>query len=368
MESEGVQLDAVVFWSLLGSFDWDDLVRAERGHYESGAFDVRSGALRPTAVATAIRAIAANGSHSHPVLWPRSATRSPARNAATSQTSGYRPILILGAGGTLGRAFIRRCEARHIGWHAMTRNELDISSRSELLRVVGALRPWAVVNASGYVSIDAAELDHITCRRVNVHGAANVAYACQRYDAALVTFSSDLVFDGAKMTPYVESDRAAPLSVYGISKFDGEQAVLAEAPGALVIRTSAFFGNDDKHNFVVQTLGLLASGREVLCSTSVVSPTFVPALADSTLDLLVDGAAGVWHQSSAESLSWSELARSLARLAGFDDQLVRDASQAELGYTGRRPAYSVLGSKRGCPLPELHASLTAVVRTWMSDR
>ena len=114
---------------------------------------------------------------------------------------------------------------------------------------------------------------------VNTTGAVNVAAACQAHGVPLVTYSSDLVFDGSQATPYTETDTPRPLSVYGASKAEAERRVLEVMPGALVIRTSAFFGPWDPHNFVVQTLRAIGNGRRVsVAGDIVVSPTYVPDL------------------------------------------------------------------------------------------
>ena len=102
-------------------------------------------------------------------------------------------------------------------------------------------RPWAIVNAAGYVRVDDAESDCDACMRDNTEGPQNLAIACNRNGISLLTFSSDLVFDGYKPTPYVESDLPNPINVYGKSKAQSELLVQKECPSALIIRTSAFF-------------------------------------------------------------------------------------------------------------------------------
>jgi dTDP-4-dehydrorhamnose reductase len=146
-----------------------------------------------------------------------------------------------------------------------------------LIPALTELNPWAVVNTAGYVLVDDAEREPDTCRRVNTDGAAILAHSCQKLGVALLTFSSDLVFDGAVHSPYVESDRVAPLNVYGQSKAEAEVKVLEACPTSLVIRTSAFFGPWDEYNFISVALRTLAAGHTfVAAQDSVVSPTYVP--------------------------------------------------------------------------------------------
>jgi len=127
------------------------------------------------------------------------------------------------------------------------------------------------------------------CRRVNADGAA-VWLPLARQEIGLVTFSSDLVFDGNHAAP---GDAVAPLNVYGHSKAMAEKWVLATHPCSLVIRTSAFFGPWDEYNCDRSTL---ASGHSfVAADDTVVSPTF--DLVNATLDLLIDGGTvcGIWR-------------------------------------------------------------------------
>jgi dTDP-4-dehydrorhamnose reductase len=219
------------------------------------------------------------------------------------------------------------------------------------------MEPWAVVNAAGYVRVDDAERDREGCRDVNAGGAVAVARACDRVKARLVTFSSDLVFDGEQSKPYVESDVVSPLNVYGRSKVEAERGVQEVLSSALIVRTSAFFGPEDAHNFVTVTLRRLEKRESVKASTSVVSPTYVPDLVDVTLDLLVDDAEGVWHLSNRGEVSWAELARRSAEMASMDESLIEACTPRELGLAAPRPVYSALGSERGILLPSLDDSL-----------
>src|SRR6185436_5712000 len=191
---------------------------------------------------------------------------------------------------TLGQAFARICGKRGLAYHLVPRAQLDISEPASIEAALERYEPWAIINAAGYVRVDDAERDAATCRRENVAGPECLARACAHRDLPLVTFSSDLVFDGRKGLPYVESDAVSPLNVYGESKAEAETCVLAEFPGALVIRTSAFFGPWDRYNFVHLVLNDFANGRKVFAANDLsVSPTYVPDLVKATLDLLIDG-------------------------------------------------------------------------------
>ena len=186
---------------------------------------------------------------------------------------------------------------------------MDIANLESVNAAIDRWKPWAIVNTAGYVRVDDAELEGGTCMRENAIGPAVLAAACEAQGMKLVSFSSDLVFDGEKSTPYVESDPVRPLNAYGRSKAEAECAVLALSPQALMIRTSAFFGPWDEYNFVTTMLKALSLGEEITAvSDYVVSPTYVPDLVHATLDLLLDDARGIWHLANPGAVTWSELA------------------------------------------------------------
>ncbi|MEW6021647.1 MAG: family 1 glycosylhydrolase [Pseudomonadota bacterium] len=383
--ANGVDIRAVTVWSLLGSFDWNSLVTQNRGYYEPGPFDVRSPLPRPTALAAMMRELADGKPLSHPVLrgqgwWRRpnrwlcapvatpAALTSISADGHTLVGTSAAPILITGASGTLGRAFARICQKRHLNYKLLSRHDMDIADPASVERALGLYKPWAVINTCGYVRVDDAEGDLDRCFRENREGAAILAAACARHDVHLTTFSSDLVFDGSKGSPYVESDPVSPLNAYGRSKAEAEAAVLDAHPGALVVRTSAFFGPWDQHNFVTQALGALERGESfVAASDMTVSPTYVPDLVHTCLDLAVDRECGVWHLNNVGSVSWYELAKMAAEKAGIDASRLEARAASELGMTAPRPAYSVLHSERAILLPKLENALDRFIELRGTD-
>jgi dTDP-4-dehydrorhamnose reductase len=375
VRAAGVDLRAVTVWSLLGSFDWNSLVTQNRGYYEPGPFDVRSPTPRPTALARMMRELSGGQPLSHPVLRGQGWWRRPDRflcqpvatsSAVTSITAdghtlvgtSATPILITGASGTLGRAFARLCRKRNLAYRLLSRQDMDITDPDSVERALARHRPWAVVNTAGYVRVDEAEGDVERCLRENAIGPAILAAACARHAIHLTTFSSDLVFDGAAGRPYVESDPVAPLNVYGQSKAEAEQRVLDKHPGALVVRTSAFFGPWDKHNFVTLALGALERGEAFRAASDLsVSPTYVPDLVHACLDLAIDGEAGIWHLSNVGAVSWAGLAEKAAQAAGIDASRLEAVPGASLGFSAARPRHVPLHSERGVLLPSLDNAL-----------
>ena len=371
----GADVRAVTAWSLLGSFDWNCLLGECRGYYEPGPFDVRAPRPRPTALAALIAELGAGRQASHPVLkgegWWRRADRFIAKpivpRTAVTTLAGFRalapgddvaPILVSGASGTLGQAFATICARRNIACRLLDRAALDIADPASVAAAIERWRPWAIVNASGYVRIDDAESERERCLRENALGPAVLADACAGAGIRLVTFSSDQVFDGRGDRPRVESDLPAPLNVYGASKADGEREALARCPAAMVVRTSAFFGPWDRHNFVFHAVSALSRREPFRAATDQrVSPTYVPDLVNVCLDLLIDGESGIWHLANVGDVSWAELAARAATLARVSTETLQPCTSAVLGQVAARPRNGVLASERAALMPSLDDAL-----------
>lgn len=379
VRSRGADVRAVTAWAAFGTHDWSSLVTELRGDYEPGLFDTRGRHPRPTALATMARALATSGRFDHPALaapgWWRAepaadgfpAPMAPRR--AHGPRSVPRPILITGARGTLGVALTRSAAERGLVCRGLSHGELDVRDASAVGRILDQIRPWAVVNAAGYVRVDDAEIDVDSCHRLNVQAAATLARCCADRGIGFTTISSDLVFDGAKGAPYVESDRPAPLGVYGTSKARAEARVLAIAPRALVVRTAWFFGPWDNWNFLTTSLRRLAEGTPVVMADDlVIGPTYLPHLADALLDLVIDGERGIWHLANAGGGTVADIVRRTAERAGLDASLVQGCPSARLGYRAPRPAAAVLDSERGRLMPSLDRALDCYLGTRAWER
>jgi dTDP-4-dehydrorhamnose reductase len=330
LRRKGLDIRAITPWALMGSVDWNSLLTVKAGHYESGAFDTRDTTVRPTVIARAVKALANGQSFSHPVMdgvgwWRRPERFFPPHGANSPQRSAttQRRLLITGASGTLGAAFARLSLMRGLEHVVTQRAELDIADERSVAQALEKHRPWAVVNAAGYVRVVEAENDRDRCLRENSVGPEVLARSCAQLGIPLLTFSSDLVFNGQLGRGYVETDEPCPAGVYGASKAAAERAVRDAHPHALVVRTSAFFGPWDRYNFVHQTLAQMAQGKQVVAShRKKVSPTYVPDLVNRSLDLLIDGEHGLWHLANEGQLSWADLAALAAAHAGYAPGLV----------------------------------------------
>ncbi len=376
LRGEGVDIRAVTGWSLFGAQGWNTLLTGH-GVYEPGVYDVASGRPRPTALAALWKGLPARAPR-HPVAgepgWWRRPERllyrpivRPASAVGSRVQPATPPLLICGATGTLGQAIARACTARAIPYVLTGRETIDLDDRAGIEAALQRYRPWGVVNAAGWVRVDDAENDEDACRRANAIGALTLAQACARRGIPHVHVSSDLVFDGAKADAYVESDTPAPLSAYGRSKVALEAGCVRDetAPGMLVIRTAAFFSPQDPYN-VAHTVAdaLAAGGRFAAADDHVVTPTYVPALVDAMLDLLIDGETGIRHLTNGEALSWAEFARRIAAACGHDPRRIDAVPGAALGWRAARPRQAALASEHGAMLAPLDEAIRCFADGW----
>lgn len=366
LRSQDVEIEAVTAWSLLGSHGWSTLL-TKPGAYEPGVFDVAQDAPRPTALAGLWKGLPL-GAARHPVAaasgwWKRSdrilhrPIARPAKILRTDLQVGVQPLLICGATGTLGRAFERVCAMRGIACVVTSRRELDLERVSSVTETLETVQPWAVVNAAGWVRVDDAEGQEDACHRANAQGAITLAQECAARGICYLGFSSDLVFDGALDRTYSENDKPNPLNVYGRSKAAMEQACQA-IPGVLIVRTAAFFSNWDSHNFAWEVARALHKRQPFAAANDhIISPTFVPDLVQASLDLLIDGAEGIWHLANAGAVSWADFAKQVAVACGFDKGLIEPVPGSSLNWRARRPPKAALTTERGSSLRPLEEAI-----------
>ena len=371
----GVDVVAVTAWSLLGAYDWNSLLTRSDRHYEVGVFDARADPPRATAMASLLPALARGvtlpqGDIVRSPGWWQRADRFLAGYAPPGSVNPRpvgRPILITGRTGTLGRMLGGMCERRSLPYVLTGRETLAMDDTPSMARALDDHRPWAVINCAGVVSIDRAEAEPDLCHVVNAVGPELLARACAERGIAFVQMSTDQVFDGRKGEPYVESNATSPLNAYGRSKAEAERRVLAVHPQALVARTAAFFSPDDRHNFAVHAVDTLSEGRTFTAAADqIVSPAYVPDLANALLDLLIDGDGGIRHLTSAGGMSWAEFARRLAREQGLDERLVVDAPTLDRRLAASRPADARLASERGQVMPTLDWAVARFAASYCS--
>ena len=254
-------------------------------------------------------------------------------------------VLVTGAAGMLGSDLVPVLAGA--GWDvfALPKQDLDVTREEDVARAFFEIRPEIVVNCAAFTKVDACEND-VRAIEVNARAVRRLADHCARHSAQLVQISTDFVFDGAKGEPYREEDPALPLSVYGASKLEGEQAAL-RIPAGLVVRSSWLFGPAG-WNFIEAILKQVEEGTR---SLSVVDdqrgrPTGTSDLSEAVLALLSAGAVGIYHFANRGAVSWLEFARDILKFSGRGDVEVVPIDSATLGRPARRPSYSVLDTGR----------------------
>jgi dTDP-4-dehydrorhamnose reductase len=273
------------------------------------------------------------------------------RGAAGSPLRGSTRWFVTGGGGQLATALAGVLE----GDVFLSREAaLDIRDEAAVYAAVHAFAPDVVIHTAAYTDVDGSEAHPEVAEAINVQGTRNVVRSVRGTHTTLVYISTDYVFDGTKGAPYVESDRANPLSAYGRSKLLGEQAVLEWARG-ICIRTAWLFG-ETGHNFVKTILRLgrenAAKGEPLrVVDDQVGSPTYAPHLAGGIADAVTQGLGpGIYHLAGGGYCSWCELAREVVQLAGIAVDVL-PITTAEAGRPAPRPAFSALVTER--PIPQL---------------
>lgn len=259
-------------------------------------------------------------------------------------------VLVLGAGGMLGRELMAVLGRRMgdaadkglIGWDIA---ELDIRNRDAVFDSVCRLQPSILINAAAYTDVDGCESNVEEARAVNATGPGDLAAACHKVGALLVHFGTDFIFDGRSDRPYRPDDPANPLSVYGQSKWEGEQAVRAAGCQHLIVRTSWLFGPFG-HNFVEAILARAQQGEPLnVVSDQVGRPTLASDLAEAVVRLLDVGTRETVHFANAGQCSWFEFAQEIVRQADMSIP-VQPISSEEMDRPARRPDYSVLDTSK----------------------
>lgn len=363
LHKEGLEIKAVTAWSLLGAFGWNNLLTSKNMLYEPGAFDLRSGTPRPTALTKVLKSLSSSQNYSHPLVqqkgwWHRDIRfiyeKKPLALDNMKLEDNCQPLLIIGKRGTLGKAFAKICALRAINYKLLSREDVDITNEQQIEDAIKKYNPWAIVNAAGFVRVDDAETEFETCLLNNTQAPYLLATACKKYRIQFMTFSSDLVFDGMKGSAYIETDNINPLNIYGKSKAEAEAAVLNANPDSLVIRTSSFFGPWDEYNFVSVALKTVSQNNIFTAAGDVtISPTYVPDLVDTSLDLLIDNEKGIWHLTNKGEITWAGLAMKVCQKAGLDTDLIDVQPMHVLNWKAPRPKYSALKSHKGIFLPAL---------------
>ncbi len=275
--------------------------------------------------------------------------------------------MILGSGGQLGLA-LQASAPPGAQIFPYTRADLDITDADAVDRLVRASVPEVIFNTAAYTAVDKAESEPGQARSINAIAVAHLAAAARSARATLVHISTDFVFDGLSPRAYKPDDMPRPMSVYGQTKYEGEQAAGSEA---LIVRTSWVYAATG-HNFVRTMLRLMTERDEVRVVTDQIgTPTYAPGLATSLWTLAAQQSRGIWHQSDAGIASWYDFAVAIQEEAlslGLLSKTVPVVPIDSSAYPtpARRPAFSVLDKTStwkalGGPAPHWRTNLRTML-------
>jgi len=253
-------------------------------------------------------------------------------------------LLVTGAAGMLAKALVPALEAAGHDVLAPVEAEFDVTRPPDSL--VHGIESWRtdwVIHLAAFTKVDDCESQPERAREVNTEGSRNVAIAAHQAGAGMVAISTDYVFDGRATTPYREDHPAAPQSVYGTTKWEGEQAVRETVSRHQIVRTAWLYGAGGP-NFVDTILRKARAGERLkVVDDQRGSPTFTVDLAEGLTRLLATGRTGTFHCTNSGDCTWYDLAAHVIAHAGAATSLERTDS-AGFPRPAKRPAYSVLSN------------------------
>lgn len=253
-------------------------------------------------------------------------------------------VLITGSNGMLGHDLIDVLNDKH-ELILTTSKTLDITDKEHTVEFIKENKPDIVINSAAYTDVDGCEENRKLAFSVNGEGVRNLAIGCREADCPLVHISTDYVFNGKNDTPWVEGDEIGPISVYGKSKLEGEQAIQEILDKFFIVRTAWLYGVNGG-NFPKTMLELAKTHDELtVVYDEVGTPTYTPDLAEAIGKLIETDYYGIYHITNSGSCSWCEFAKYIFEIAGVDVK-VTPVTASEFARPAPRPSYSVLNNKR----------------------
>jgi dTDP-4-dehydrorhamnose reductase len=267
-----------------------------------------------------------------------------------------RPVAVIGASGQVALALARAAARRGVAVAIGGRPDVDLNSTKSVIGFLDAAKPSLVINAAAYTAVDKAETDVAAAEALNVEGPARLAAWCALAGVPLMHISTDFVFDGRNTTPYRENDARNPLSVYGRTKSQGENAVRAALPQHVILRT-AWVYSADGNNFL-KTMLRLGAERDVVrvIADQAGTPTTANDIAGALLDMAaaiesgkVESPWGTYHFVAEGQTTWHGFAAEIfasAAALGMKTPKLEAITTAEYPLPAVRPEYSVLDTSK----------------------
>lgn len=258
-----------------------------------------------------------------------------------------RPILVTGATGQVGGALVRLAEAQGVTVDAPGRDRLDLANVYSIESAFESARWSAVINCAAYTAVDLAETHRELAYKINAHAPKVIAEAAARQNIPIVHVSTDYVFDGSKLQPYVETDTVNPLGVYGRSKEEGEAGVRSANKNHAIIRT-AWVVSANGQNFLNTMLRLSATHSELgIVDDQLGCPSSGLDIAEALIKIAqnVPDGGGTWHFVNSGEATWFDLARYIFETMtafGLPTPAIKPISTAMYPTAAKRPANSRL--------------------------
>ena len=254
-------------------------------------------------------------------------------------------ILITGAKGQLGSDLVKELKERQVDVFGIDIDELDITDGVAVSSFMIKHRPKCVIHCAAYTAVDKAEDEAELCFRVNAEGTENIAKACKEINVEMIYISTDYVFGDALQAAHIETDAVkSPVSVYGKSKLDGEEAVIKHLDKFYIVRISWVFGQNG-NNFVKTMLNLAETRDELnVVSDQIGSPTYTPDVSKLLADMALSGKYGIYHATNEGYCSWAQFAEEIMRLSGKACK-INYITTEEYPTKAKRPKNSRLSKK-----------------------
>lgn len=254
-------------------------------------------------------------------------------------------VLVTGGKGMLGRALQEALAGHEARFPDV--DECDVTDAGQVDAAMAGFRPELVVHGAAWTDVDGCERDPTRAWRVNTAGSLHVARAAAASGSRLIAISTDYVFGGDLGRPLTEDDPPDPRSRYGLSKLEGERAVLENHPDPLILRTCGVYGPGGRH-FPGTIARKIREGESLrVVDDQIVSPTYSRDLARVVAALATrPGARGLYHVANDGAVSWHRFACEIAALLGRERHPIAPVASGEIDRPAERPAFSALGCGR----------------------
>ena len=230
--------------------------------------------------------------------------------------------MIFGANGILGKALAARlASVSEYRTFTFDHTKADISDPSHVAPLMEYIKPTVVINCASISDPDMCEEARDGATLVNCTGPAILAKISKEFKARFVHFSTAHVFDGKKLSPYSEQSRTVPINHYGLSKLAGEKMVKKVFPESLIIRPGMVFGLESPSN-IAGWLSMAEQKKEIGVLDNYISPTYVPDLAEATIELVLKGVTGVYHVANSGHVSQEMFVKATLGLSGIPNPSV----------------------------------------------